>query len=155
MSDGLEGVPFTFTSVTRRNVLGLAGLATAGFALSACGGTSAVTGNPSPTATAGGGGVAGETVLGSTMSIPVGGGTVYAQANVVVTQPKSGEFVGFSATCPHLGCQVALVQAGQIICPCHSSTFAVATGAVTGGPAPTGLTPVKVAVQGTDVVLKG
>jgi nitrite reductase/ring-hydroxylating ferredoxin subunit len=153
MSDGFEGAPFRFTSVTRRNVLGLAGLATAGLALSACGGSSSAAGTPTSTASAGGG-AAGETILGSTMSIPVGGGTVYAQANVVVTQPKSGEFVGFSATCPHMGCQVALVQAGQIICPCHSSTFAVATGAVTGGPAPTGLTPVKVAVQGTDVVLK-
>jgi len=67
----------------------------------------------------------------STAEIPVGGGKVYSDRKVVVTQPAAGEFKAFSAVCTHQGCTVGQVENGQIICPCHSSHFDIATGAPT------------------------
>ena len=41
--------------------------------------------------------------------------------------------------CPHQGCTVGTVGADGIVCPCHGSTFDIATGAVVKGPATSGL----------------
>jgi Rieske Fe-S protein len=71
--------------------------------------------------------------------IPVGGGTVFGDRNVVVTQPVAGEFRAFSATCTHRGCTVTAVEDGRITCPCHGSAFAIADGSVVDGPAPSPL----------------
>jgi nitrite reductase/ring-hydroxylating ferredoxin subunit len=51
-------------------------------------------------------------VVGSTSNIPEGGGSVFADQRVVVTQPKKGEFKAFSAVCTHQGCLVDRVQPG-------------------------------------------
>jgi nitrite reductase/ring-hydroxylating ferredoxin subunit len=59
---------------------------------------------------------------------------VFADKDVVVTQPTAGEYKAFSATCTHQGAS----QVGGrrvIVCPCHGSKFAIADGAVTAGPA--------------------
>ncbi len=80
--------------------------------------------------------------------IPVGGGTVLHATKVVVTQPKAGEFKAFSAICTHMGCTVAGVANGTITCPCHGSTYDMATGQVTGGPAPAPLPSKTVKVSG-------
>ncbi|WP_041307456.1 Rieske (2Fe-2S) protein [Intrasporangium calvum] len=61
--------------------------------------------------------------------IPVGGGKIFAQQKVVVTQPTAGVLKAFSTTCPHQGCAVTSIRDGQIICPCHGSTFDIASGA--------------------------
>jgi cytochrome b6-f complex iron-sulfur subunit/menaquinol-cytochrome c reductase iron-sulfur subunit len=59
----------------------------------------------------------------------------------------SGRWVAFSATCPHLGCAVDYVGAGDApyFCPCHSSSFA-ADGAPLKGPSPRGLDELPVTV---------
>jgi nitrite reductase/ring-hydroxylating ferredoxin subunit len=58
---------------------------------------------------------------------------------VVVAQPTAGNYVAFSAGCPHQCCTVAYNKAhNEFLCPCHGSTFNT-SGAVTGGPAPNGL----------------
>ena len=77
--------------------------------------------------------------LAATADVPVGGGTVFPDQDVVVTQPTSGEFRAFSATCTHQGCAVGDVSDGTINCPCHGSRFALDDGAVVGGPAETPL----------------
>ena len=61
--------------------------------------------------------------------IPVGGGKIFAQQKVVVTQPTAGVLKAFSTTCPHQGCAVTSIRDGQIICPCHGSTFDITSGA--------------------------
>jgi len=62
-------------------------------------------------------------------------------------QPTRGSFRAFSAVCPHAGCQVQFDQQNDIfVCPCHGSTFNGVTGAVEGGPAPTGLSPITIAL---------
>lgn len=75
--------------------------------------------------------------------VPVGSGVVLTAAQIVVTQPTKGEFKGFSAVCTHAGCIVANVTT-TINCLCHGSSYDIATGAVTGGPAPAPLPPVAV-----------
>ena len=69
-------------------------------------------------------------VLASTSDVEVGGGVILADRKVVVTQPSSGEFKGFSATCTHQGCTVASISDGTINCPCHGSRFSIEDGSV-------------------------
>jgi Rieske Fe-S protein len=86
-----------------------------------------------------------------TSAIPVGGGVVLGARNVVVTQPKSGEFKAFTATCTHQGCTIADVKDGTINCPCHGSKFSPVDGSVVAGPAPRPLDPVSITVNGTGI----
>jgi Rieske Fe-S protein len=85
--------------------------------------------------------------------IPVGGGKIFEDRKVVVTQPKAGTVKAFSTTCTHAGCDVTTVSRGTINCPCHGSRFKVADGSVAGGPAPRGLPAVPVTVDGDNIRL--
>jgi Rieske Fe-S protein len=93
------------------------------------------------------------TVLGAAADVPVGGGKVFADQQVVVTQPAKGTFEAFSVVCPHQGCAVDEVKNGTINCPCHGSKFRVADGAVAAGPAKTGLAKKSVTVAGDKITL--
>jgi Rieske Fe-S protein len=108
---------------------------------------SAPSSSASSSAPAGGG-----TVLGPTSDVPVGGGKIYADAKVVVTQPSAGQYKGFSAICTHQGNPVGSIQDGQIVCPFHGSRFKIADGSVAQGPATAPLPAVNVAVQGSNIV---
>ena len=66
----------------------------------------------------------------STADVEVGGGVIVAAQDVVITQPASGEFKGFSATCTHQGCTVTSVEDGTINCPCQGSRFSIEDGSV-------------------------
>lgn len=72
--------------------------------------------------------------LAATSDIEVGGGKIFGNENVVITQPKAGEFKGFSATCTHKGCPLASVSGGTINCDCHGSQFSIEDGSNTAGP---------------------
>ncbi len=89
--------------------------------------------------------------LGDTSDIPVGGGKIYADENIVVTQPTQGTFKGFNATCTHQGCQVSKVADGTIQCMCHGSQFSIADGSVKVGPAPKALGAANIKVAGGKV----
>jgi Rieske Fe-S protein len=91
--------------------------------------------------------------LARTSAIPVGGGTVFAERDIVITQPEAGEFRAFSATCTHQGCPVTEVADGTINCNCHGSKFAVADGSVVDGPADTGLPERDISVTGEEILL--
>ena len=108
---------------------------------------------PPPTeAGSGSGTAAGPAALASTSDVPVGGGKILTDKKIVLTQPKSGEFHGFSAVCTHAGCTVGSVSDGTINCPCHGSRFNITTGAVVNGPAASPLPAVAIKVQGTSIV---
>jgi Rieske Fe-S protein len=127
--------------------MGTVGLVTAAGCAS-YGDKSADTPAPAPAAAGGGG-----AELGASSEIPVGGGKVFANNEVVVTQPVKGTFAAFSAICPHQGCAVDTVKDGTINCPCHGSKFKVADGSVAKGPATTGLAKKSVTVTGDKITL--
>jgi Rieske Fe-S protein len=156
-------------SLTRRGVVAAAGGVGLGAVLTACGSDSKSddasdsTSPPSqaPTSDAGTGsapatrssGSGGGTPLGKTSDIPVGGGKVFADQKVVVTQPTAGQFKGFSAVCTHQGCTVGGVSGGTINCPCHGSKFHVADGSVANGPATAPLPAKQVTVSGDEITM--
>ncbi|MER5311725.1 Rieske (2Fe-2S) protein [Streptomyces sp. NPDC002773] len=100
--------------------------------------------SPSPTGTP---------PLAATSEIPVGGGKVFAERKVVVTQPAAGEFKAFSAVCTHQGCLVNKVADGTIDCPCHGSKYRVADGSVVNGPATRPLPAEQIIVSGESITL--
>jgi Rieske Fe-S protein len=108
-------------------------------------------GAPPAAAQPGGGGAA--PGVARTADIPVGGGAVLAEQDLVITQPVAGQFRAFSATCTHQGCAVDEVADGTINCPCHGSRFAVEDGAVVDGPAGSPLPQRDVRVDGESIVL--
>jgi thiosulfate dehydrogenase [quinone] large subunit len=68
----------------------------------------------------------------------------------IVIHTQSGEFLAYDAVCPHTGCPVGYSSTAQVIvCPCHGSQFEVANGNVIVGPAPHGLTKLKI-VEGAN-----
>ena len=92
------------------------------------------------------------TELAATSEIPVGGGKVFPDQKLVVTQPTSGQFKGFSAVCTHQNCIVADVGNGTINCGCHGSKFKIADGSVANGPASNPLAAAQITVQGGKII---
>jgi Rieske Fe-S protein len=163
---------------TRRGVVTAAGGAGLAAVLTACGGSgngssdksdagapgSATTPSDSAAGSDGGSGASSPSAsassapgatsaLAGTSDIPVGGGKVFADQKVVVTQPTAGQFKGFSAVCTHQGCTLSDVSGGTINCPCHGSKFHVADGSVASGPAVSPLAPKPVKVSGNEITL--
>ncbi|MFE6162596.1 Rieske (2Fe-2S) protein [Streptomyces sp. NPDC056486] len=91
--------------------------------------------------------------LAKTSDIPVGGGKIFKDKKVVVTQPEKGDFKAFSAVCTHAGCTVSEVTDGTINCPCHGSKYRVTDASVAGGPAPRPLPPENITVTGNSITL--
>ncbi len=112
--------------------------------LAACGGASGSDSNGGPSTAPG-------EKLGPASEVPVGGGTIYAGHQIVVTQPAKGEFKAFSSICTHQGCPVTSVQNGTINCTCHGSKFSIEDGSVSTGPATKPLPPVSVTVQAGEI----
>ena len=142
----------------RRDVLRATGVLAG--ALAGAGALAACSSPPTPGGSSGGGaggGAAGGDAAGGTKlptsEVPVGGAKFLPDANTVVTQPRSGTFKAFDTTCPHQGCAVSALEGDQLVCPCHQSHFALATGDVVSGPAPSGLTPKKVTVSGSSLTV--
>lgn len=130
----------TFGMSRRQTLTGAAALGTVPL-LAACGGDEGSDETATEPPAAG-------TTLGPAADVPVGGGTIYADQKIVVTQPTEGEFKAFTAVCTHQSCLVTKVGAESIDCTCHGSKFSVQDGSVLNGPATTGLTPVTVEVDG-------
>lgn len=103
---------------------------------------------PSKTPAEGGG-----EALGATSDVPVGGGAIFKDQEIVVTQPTAGDFLAFSAICTHQGCVVEEVADGTINCGCHGSKYSIEDGSVVGGPAPEPLPEEKVTVEGDQITL--
>ncbi|MFE2888111.1 Rieske (2Fe-2S) protein [Streptomyces sp. NPDC059272] len=91
--------------------------------------------------------------LAKTSEIPVGGGKIFKDQKIVVTQPKKDEFKAFSAICTHQGCTVGTVANGTIDCPCHGSKYRIADGSVEAGPAPKPLPAEQIKVEGNSIRL--
>ncbi|MGX8904986.1 Rieske (2Fe-2S) protein [Streptomyces netropsis] len=153
---------------SRRSVVAAVGATGLAAALAACGGSddkATPPGTPDADATSGtqqtsrpgqessAAGATGDRVLARTSEIPVGGGKVFADRRVVVTQPSQGEFKAFSAICTHQKCVVKDVSDGTINCPCHGSKFSIEDGGVRHDPAKLPLPGMKISVRGDSIGL--
>jgi Rieske Fe-S protein len=137
---------------TRRTVLLATGATGAVALVAACGGGGDDNGAPprappGPVATSAPAG----RVLANIDEIPVGGGKIFKDEEVVVTQPEQGRFKAFSAICTHQRCLVSTVSDGTINCPCHGSKFQIADGAVSQGPATRPLPAERITVEGNAI----
>ncbi|MEU6551839.1 Rieske (2Fe-2S) protein [Streptomyces sp. NPDC046915] len=154
----------------RRTVVAAAGAAGLAAALTACGSddkssdSSSAAGSNGTAGSAGAGagsspsaqesgGSAGGTTLAKTSDIPEGGGKIFKDQGVVVTQPASGTYKAFSSKCTHAGCAVGSVANGVIVCPCHNSHFSAADGSVKQGPATQPLAAANITVSGDEIKL--
>ncbi|MEU0426506.1 Rieske (2Fe-2S) protein [Streptomyces canus] len=134
---------------SRRVVVAAVGAAGLALTLNACGSEDdSSSSSSSDTAAAGGG-----SVLAKTSDIPEGGGKIFKDSGVVVTQPTAGEFKAFSSKCTHQGCAVTGITNGVITCPCHKSEFSVTDGSVKKGPATQPLPEEKITVSGDSISL--
>ncbi|MDX2547641.1 Rieske (2Fe-2S) protein [Streptomyces sp. WI04-05B] len=131
----------------RRTVMAAAGAAGLAVALTACGSDD----DSSDSATEQG--AAAGTALAKTSDIPEGGGKIFKDQGVVVTQPTAGTYKAFSSKCTHAGCAVTGITNGVITCPCHNSEFSVADGSVKKGPATEALAAETITVSGDSITL--
>jgi len=148
-------------SITRRHAIGAAAMVGVAVpTLAACGSddntatepgatnsTTSPTSPTSPTTSASSPAAGGLTTK---ADIPVGGGVIFADDGVVITQPEAGTFHGFTIVCTHQGCAVNSVT-DTINCPCHGSKYSLADGSVVGGPAPAPLTVVDLTITGNNI----
>ena len=154
--------PTKTSTVSRRTVTGIAAAGVGVPLLAACGSDDSSTATdpgsgsqdtPSSSAPGGAGssGAGAPEGLTSTGDIEVGGGSIFADSEVVITQPSEGEFKAFSAVCTHQGCLVASVSDGSINCDCHGSKFSIETGEPESGPATSPLDEVEITVTGDQI----
>ncbi|MER6829725.1 Rieske (2Fe-2S) protein [Streptosporangium sp. NPDC000563] len=154
------------TETTRRTVIFSAGGAGMAAVLTACGGygepaesggdTSATSASQAPEAaeTSAGADPGGSAnALAKTADIPEGGGKIFKDQKIVITQPAAGEFKAFSSVCTHQGCDVDKIEGDTIDCPCHGSKFKITDGSVANGPATDPLEEKAIKVDGDSIVL--
>ncbi|HUY42863.1 MAG TPA: Rieske 2Fe-2S domain-containing protein [Acidimicrobiales bacterium] len=117
------------------------------------GSTTTTTSAPSSSSTSTPGSAQG-TLLGRASQVPVGQAATFTIPSSgdpgIVVHTVAGQWVAYDAVCPHAGCQVGFASSADVfVCPCHGSQFQVNNGAVLNGPAPRGLTPLKI-VEGSN-----
>jgi len=138
--------------ISRRGVIASAVGVSAVAALSACSPeVSNLTSTPAPEAPA----TTEPVVVAKTSDIPIGSGKKFDVEGVpiLITQPRAGEFRGFSAICTHAGAVMTSISNSEITCNAHLSIFSADDGSVLSGPAPSALGKVTVTVEGDDVLV--
>jgi nitrite reductase/ring-hydroxylating ferredoxin subunit len=139
--------------VTRRTLIIRGGLCVLALGtLSACTNYGSGSGTPSQAGSTSAGTGAG--VSTAKADIPVGSGKIFAEAQTVITQPKSGQFKAFTAICTHQQCTVAEVT-DTINCNCHGSKFSITDGSVVNGPAQNPLAAKTVTASGDKLTVSG
>jgi nitrite reductase/ring-hydroxylating ferredoxin subunit len=138
--------------ISRRGVIASAVGVSAAAALSACSPeVSNLTSTPAPVAPA----TTDPVVVAKTSDIPIGSGKKFdvEGVQILVTQPRAGEFRGFSAICTHAGFVMTNMANSEIKCDNHGAVYSADDGSVLSGPAPRALGKVTVTVEGDDVLV--
>lgn len=138
--------------ISRRGVIASAVGVSAIAALSACSPeVSNLTSTPEPEAPS----TAEPVAVAKTSEIPIGSGKKFVVEGVpiLVTQPRAGEFRGFSAVCTHAGFVMSNIANSEIKCDNHGAVYSADDGSVLSGPAPRALGKVTVTVEGDDVLV--
>lgn len=141
-------------ATSRRGLVGgVLGLGVGVPLLAACGAGGSESGDSSGSGDQADAPVAEGGVSAPTSEVPVGGGVILEDSEVVITQPAEGEFRAFGAVCPHQACLVSEVTEEGIGCTCHGSLFSLEDGSVLEGPADEGLSGLTASVEGSDVTV--
>ncbi|MFJ7071136.1 Rieske (2Fe-2S) protein [Streptomyces sp. NPDC098781] len=150
---------------SRRAVVAAVGAAGLAVALTACGSDDEASGPSTEQGAADGGATtetgggssaeagAGGAALAKTADIPEGGGKVFGDEKVVVSQPAAGDFKAFSTICTHQNCPMTDLKEDTISCACHGSQFSVLDGSVKKGPATQPLAAQQISVSGDSITL--
>ncbi|MDO0916529.1 Rieske (2Fe-2S) protein [Streptomyces sp. DT2A-34] len=149
---------------SRRTVVAAVGSAGLAVALTACGSDDDASGSSTEQGAASGGASteasgssgeagAGGAALAKTGDIPEGGGKVFSDEKVVVSQPTAGDYKAFSTICTHQNCPMTDLQGDTITCACHKSQFSVLDGSVKKGPATEPLAAKQISVTGDSITL--
>lgn len=151
------------SSPSRRTVVAAVGAAGLAVALTACGSDDDASGSSTEQGAAGGGASteassgstagAGGAALAKTADIPEGGGKVFSDEKVVVSQPTAGDYKAFSTICTHQQCPMTDLQGDTLTCACHKSQFSVLDGSVKKGPATQPLAAKEISVAGDSITL--
>ncbi|MFC5218012.1 Rieske (2Fe-2S) protein [Streptomyces coerulescens] len=143
---------------SRRTVVAAVGAAGLAVALTACGSDDEASGSSTEQGAAAGGGASteaggGGAALAKTADIPEGGGKVFGDEKVVVSQPAAGDFKCFSTICTHQNCPMTDLKEDTLSCACHGSQFSVLDGSVKKGPATQPLAAKQISVSGDSITL--
>ncbi|MEV6317739.1 Rieske (2Fe-2S) protein [Streptomyces sp. NPDC051776] len=149
----MTGTEGTGPNASRRAVVAAAGATCLAAALAACGDSGDASQPKEDSSAPDSGGDGAGAALAAAADIPVGGGKVFPDQKVVVTQPTEGEFKAYAAICTHQGSALNEVSGGTINCPLHGSKFAIADGSVKKGPATQPLPGKEVTVDGDSIKL--
>ena len=138
--------------ISRRGVIASAVGVSAVAALSAC---SPEVSNLTSTSESEGPSTSGPVAVAKTSDIPIGSGKKFdvEGVQILITQPRAGEFRGFSAVCTHAGFVMSNVANSEIKCDNHGAVYSADDGSVLSGPAPRALGKVTVTVEGDDVLV--
>jgi nitrite reductase/ring-hydroxylating ferredoxin subunit len=138
--------------ISRRGVIASAVGVSAVAALAACSPeVSDLTSTPVPEAPA----TTEPVAVAKTTDIPIGSGKKFdvEGVQILITQPRAGEFRGFSAVCTHAGFVMSNMANSEIKCDNHGAVYSADDGSVLSGPAPTALGKVTVTIEGDDVLV--
>jgi nitrite reductase/ring-hydroxylating ferredoxin subunit len=138
--------------ISRRGVIASAVGVSAVAALAACSPeVSDLTSTPAPEAPATNEPIA----VAKTSDIPIGSGKKFdvEGVQILITQPRAGEFRGFSAICTHAGFVMTNMANSEIKCDNHGAVYSADDGSVLSGPAPRALGKVTVTVEGDDILV--
>lgn len=69
-----------------------------------------------------------------TIELPLASGEAVRFTDDVILIRVGSDFSAYSAACTHMGCRIQRVEGGQLVCPCHGSSFNL-RGEVVRGPA--------------------
>ncbi|WSQ07642.1 Rieske (2Fe-2S) protein [Streptomyces sp. NBC_01231] len=145
---------------SRRTVVASLGAAGLAVALTACGSDDDASGSSTEQGadtgsggTDAGAGTGAAAALAKTSDIPEGGGKVFSDEKVVVSQPKAGDYKAFSTICTHRDCPMTDLKDDVLSCSCHGSQFSVTDGSVKKGPATEPLAAKQITVDGDSIKL--
>ena len=82
--------------------------------------------------------------------VPVGSAVIVG--NFIITQPTSGVYHAYSATCPHQGAKISQVNGDTVTCTNHNSVFSITDGAPVSGPSRAGLKEAKLKPDGDNTL---
>ena len=80
--------------------------------------------------------------------VPVGSAIIVG--DFIITQPTSGVYHAYSATCPHQGAKISQVNGDTVTCTNHNSVFSITDGAPVSGPSRAGLKEAKLKTDGNN-----